>query len=197
MLEVKTVLPAIATMLAAVIAALVAFVTSVLSKEHKVSEFRQLWIDSLRDDISKFLSVTNVLAAMLEAKLKKVSGSDRQKVIEEFCLEFREELIESESVSNRILLRLNDEEHKALIDGVKQLEKSFFLGQDVVLPEIDLLVEEFRSLLKSEWGRVKNGEAVFVAMKRFSMWFTIIGLLAVIAYTGFYIYGIVTAMSGS
>lgn len=197
MLELKTALPAIATILAAGIAALVAFVISVLSKEHKISEFRQIWIDSLREDVSKFFSTTNILAAMLQAKLKVVNASDRQKTIEDFCVEYRDLLIESESLCNRILLRLNDKEHETLINGIQALETSFFHGQDVVIPEIQQLVCAFRTLLKSEWTKVKKGEAVFVAMKRFSMWFAIVGLSCVVAFSGLYIYRVITAMAGS
>jgi hypothetical protein len=44
-----------ATVLAALIAASITFLISVFTKEAKVSEFRQAWIESLRNDLAKFV----------------------------------------------------------------------------------------------------------------------------------------------
>lgn len=47
---------AVATVVASLITGTIALVNLTLSKEQKVSEFRQPWIDGLRDDLSKFVS---------------------------------------------------------------------------------------------------------------------------------------------
>jgi hypothetical protein len=51
-------LPILGPIVAAVIAGAVAFLASVFSKEQKTSEFRQAWIDSLRNDLSELISIT-------------------------------------------------------------------------------------------------------------------------------------------
>lgn len=47
---------AIGPIIAAIIGAVVALVSLIISKESKLSEFRQAWIDSLRQEIADFLS---------------------------------------------------------------------------------------------------------------------------------------------
>jgi hypothetical protein len=49
-------IPLLATISAALIAGYFSFVTLINSKEQKTSEFRQNWIDSLRNDIAEFTS---------------------------------------------------------------------------------------------------------------------------------------------
>ncbi len=43
----------------ALIAVFVSFIGLVISKEQKTSEFRQTWIDKIRDDISDFMGQLN------------------------------------------------------------------------------------------------------------------------------------------
>jgi hypothetical protein len=45
--------------LVAFIAGIVSFVGLVISKENKISEFRQTWIDELRKDISDYIAYTD------------------------------------------------------------------------------------------------------------------------------------------
>lgn len=52
--------------LAAVIAGAFSSLSLVMSKEQKVSEFRQDWINSLREDICKFVSAIVHLSAVYE-----------------------------------------------------------------------------------------------------------------------------------
>lgn len=56
---------AIATVVATLITGVIAIVNLTLSKEQKVSDFRQSWIDGLRDDLSKFLSGARFVAVSL------------------------------------------------------------------------------------------------------------------------------------
>jgi len=51
-------LPILGPIVAVVIAGAVAFLASVFSKAQKTSEFRQAWIDSLRNDLSELISIT-------------------------------------------------------------------------------------------------------------------------------------------
>jgi len=47
---------AIGPIIAAIIGAVVTLASLIISKESKLSEFRQAWIDSLRQEIADFLS---------------------------------------------------------------------------------------------------------------------------------------------
>ena len=49
----------IVPILVAFIAGIVSFIGLVISKENKISEFRQTWIDELRKDISDYIAYTD------------------------------------------------------------------------------------------------------------------------------------------
>lgn|SRR6266446_644807 len=51
--------PAIGAVMAAIIAAGISFLVTVLAKEQKTSEFRQAWIDALRKDLSEFIATVD------------------------------------------------------------------------------------------------------------------------------------------
>ena len=59
-------MPLVAALLAGAIAAL----TLIVNKENKISEFRQAWIDGLREDLTNFLSASRTFTrALQEIKL--------------------------------------------------------------------------------------------------------------------------------
>jgi len=58
---------AIATLVAALIAAAISFVNLTLTKELKTSEFRQAWIDDLREELAEFFGASRAFARAVEA----------------------------------------------------------------------------------------------------------------------------------
>lgn len=186
MADITPSLPALATITAAAIAGVVAFIISVLTKEHRISEFRQSWIDSLRNDISELLSLFNLLAAAFDREAKLCG--DKNKTLDEHWTKHHADLVNVQTLTNRVVLRLNKKEHSVLIGKLAELEDSLGKGQAVAVPIIDGIMAEVASLLKLEWERVKKGETVFQALKRFSFWFTCLGLIAVILSLFYYIY---------
>lgn len=186
MADITPSLPALATITAAAIAGVVAFIISVLTKEHRISEFRQSWIDSLRNDISELLSLFNLLAAAFDREAKLYG--DKNKALDEHWTKHHADLVNVQTLTNRVVLRLNKKEHSVLIGKLAELEDSLGKGQAVAVPIIDGIMAEVSSLLKLEWERVKKGETVFQALKRFSFWFTCLGLIAVILSLFYYIY---------
>jgi len=186
MADITPSLPALATITAAAIAGVVAFIISVLTKEHRISEFRQSWIDSLRNDISELLSLFNLLAAAFDREAKLCG--DKNKALDEHWTKHHADLVNVQTLTNRVVLRLNKKEHSVLIGKLAELEDSLGKGQAVAVPIIDGIMAEVASLLKLEWERVKKGETVFQALKRFSFWFTCLGLIAVILSLFYYIY---------
>jgi hypothetical protein len=156
--------------IAAIIAGAIAFLASVLAKENKVSELRQAWIDSLRNDLSEMVSIWTVMIDVCRSKIE--DGEDWEKV-EKFLLDKYEHLARFEAAQARIELRLNPDEHQALIGLVRGLGDNLF---DVVSAEVAThdamvrtLVSEGQRVLKREWRRVKRGEIIYAATKWISL----------------------------
>lgn len=170
-------LPLVSTITAAAIAGVVAFVISVLTKEHKVSEFRQSWIDSVRNDVSELLAKFHLLEAAFD--IEAGAAVDKSKALSDFWARHYSELVDIQTLVNRVVLKLNRKEHSGLIGKLGQLEKSLSKGHAVSLPIIDEIMIETSSVLKVEWERVKSGEYVFQALKRFSYWFAVVGLVVI------------------
>ena len=59
----QTVLVGVGAVVAALIAAAASFVSMISSKEEKVSEFRQVWINNIREEISEFLALLKIVSA--------------------------------------------------------------------------------------------------------------------------------------
>jgi len=56
------------TIVAAVIAAIISLLGLIISKENKVSEFRQAWIDSLREEIAAVITHAHAVHGAYLAK---------------------------------------------------------------------------------------------------------------------------------
>ncbi|MBN3758549.1 hypothetical protein G3N95_36955 [Paraburkholderia sp. Tr-20389] len=156
---------AIGSIIAAAIAGLVVFISTVLTKEQKTSEFRQTWIDEIRKDISQFISGTTEVVALYSAK--KNNQDSQVKFLEDnFKL-----LHELQSIEHRILLRLNPREHSHLIQQVASFRSNVlnaYNGSGTKAEEQRLtgeLMESTKVVLKSEWERVKKGEPAFRIVK--------------------------------
>lgn len=172
---------AIGAIVAAIIGAMISLVSLVISKESKVSEFRQAWIDSLRSELSAFASNLNALcdANMIDFG----SPAERFEKMKEHTTKLNESLFS-------VALRLNVAEEtseKVKMSMVK-------LAQSVKNPDcfekhqfdIDQVnfIENANALLKQEWKRVKAGEPVYKWTRRISA-FTIAALSVgiIIAFT--------------
>lgn len=160
---------AIATVVAAVIAGLISVVTLTLTKEQKTSEFRQAWIDGLRQDLSEFFASARAMTRAFEEFAKFGSqyesmpftmpptqiGAIRQAVAVAF---YRIKLrLNAEETEHKELLRLltliSDEQNQQL------LAQSFDANK--VLQVVETAAEYARPVLKAEWKRVKQGEPQF------------------------------------
>jgi hypothetical protein len=94
-----------ATIIGASIAAVVALVGLVASNEQKTSEFRQAWIDGLRNDLATYLSRIN---AAYDAKSAGFA------IKPELWKVVREDMASMNGASSRIKLRLNHKEKPSL-----------------------------------------------------------------------------------
>ncbi len=159
---------AIATLVAALIAAAMSFVNLTLNKEQKTSEFRQAWIDALREDLSIFFGCCRAFARASEEfhKLGEEHEKSPFKIDNQKISDIRHQIAE---VYSRIILRLNPEEpeHEELLRLMKRAideqNKSFAEQQDSAktMQAIQIATEYARPLIKKEWIRVKEGELPF------------------------------------
>ncbi|WP_157681968.1 hypothetical protein [Burkholderia ubonensis] len=174
---------AVGSIVAAAIAGLVVFVSTVLTKEQKTSEFRQTWIDELRKDISQFISGATEVTALYRSKAGK--PDEQKKFIDDNF-----ELIQGlQSVEHRIVLRLNPKEHAELIRQVSNFRGGLiaaYAGGNRKSEEERLtkeLLDTTKSVLSEEWKRVKRGEPTFRIVKWIAVVaFGILGLWLVHAY---------------
>ncbi len=152
------------TILAVLITAVVSYVGLIISKENKISEFRQAWIDELRKDICDYIAFS-LQHAFHYSNLR---GSNKETARELINKHFSEESHVVDSLYTRIILRLNntpeyDDIRKTLNDSYKCYAD--LLNRDNLSSELSALTETLRykasALLKDEWEVVKKGEPVF------------------------------------
>lgn len=156
-------IPLVGAIAVALIGGGISLALAILTKDQKTSEFRQAWIDALRDDVSKLVAHMSVVKSISNI-VKEMREDEKQK----FILSKQEHFIETGVVVTRIRLRLNRTKDKKLIDLVAKMEG---LGKD---PEaydqrVEDIVVEAQSVLKTEWKRVKRGEWSFRLLKYFSL----------------------------
>lgn len=162
-----------ATVMAALLTGAVAALTLIVNKENKVSEFRQAWIDGLREDLANFLSASRTCTrAVEEARYAKNQTFNNLVPLDEATTaKLRHQVAEC---VYRIKLRLNDKEEphiklEVLIKASTDLVSCYFSGTSneasEVLTGIEAAAQQAREVLKTEWTRVKKGEPIYRAAK--------------------------------
>lgn len=169
--------PLVGGIITSVIAALVSLVAVILSKDQKTSEFRQAWIDALRDDVSKFVGIATALISAAEIVNKK-----EDKEISEYLLSKVNELGEGEFLLSRIRLRLNPKEHSELIGLIKWLQDDNSVTRKMLAQKVELMVDLVQLELKKEWERVKRGERSYRILKYSSAAFVLSSLAGSLGY---------------
>ena len=162
-------LTAIATLVAALITAAVSFVSLTLTKEQKTSDFRQAWIDALREELASFLAAARAFARSVE--ILNTYGPDYKdktalRISDEKIGDLRYQAAESLC---KIQLRLNpnEPEHQELLRLLRRAvsEQNAMLinktGIEETMKAIEMASEYAQPVLKKEWERVKNGELPF------------------------------------
>ena len=162
------------TVLGAIIAAAITAILSLLgliiSKEQKVSEFRQQWIDSLRNEVSALLGCTESVIQHARAIKKDVSSKSTTSVNNaELFEKIKDDVKEAERLYHQIQLRINPKEHENILSVLEEMRQAF--QSDGLPPDDELhlleqkLIKITQSILKEEWTKVKDGEPVFRAAK--------------------------------
>ena len=178
--------------MAALIAGGVAYVVAVLSKEQKTSEFRQAWIDALRSDIADLIAGRTEVALAISAKLKY--GQDKAEILE-FLFKQYPDLVSTKAKYHRILLRLNPSKHRTLIAALKRLEdiEPLQADEDLVTHAATEVIGHAQLILKAEWKRVKQGEAVYQWTKRVAIGIMVLAVVVIVCVAGIRAYGEIAA----
>lgn len=184
-IPVNTLIPA-GVIIASTIAGVFSFVSLVLSKEQKVSEFRQQWIDSLRDDISDFIGNVVVLAEM---KLKNRINKQVNNRPEFSSSEIKDCQTATSIAYTNIILRLNPSDKSIFVNNlIKHLDEVRDFASEGkwndINGKIDNVRDDSQKLLKEEWDRVRRGEPIFVWSKRFAL----ITFISTFIFGGHFIY---------
>lgn len=163
----------------------------VASKENKVSEFRQLWINSLRDELKTLLACARVVI--------RSAQEQRNGPVENKSMEFTPSKIQdirykfAESF-HAIELRLNpdQEDHNELIrllNSVKNQTQAFISDNSATpalsINAIELSVKQGAKVLKSEWITVKTGELAYRKALRLTDTFLVIFVICLLAFVIF------------
>jgi hypothetical protein len=136
---------------ASLLATGVALLSVLITNQSKVSEFRQRWIDALRED-----------AATLITHMRFVHGS---KILNESSMNLSESYIQLNQVMTRIRLRLNpkEKESQAIIAAMNKM--SSIGHHPSQIPNVAEFQEQFvvavQKVLRKEWKRVKYGEPLY------------------------------------
>jgi len=142
------------------IAVFVSFVSLIITKENKTSEFRQKWIDTIRDDIAKLMGSLNQYIVIYIAE-NPITQEEKT----EYLKRNIQNLNEISTLIHSIKLKLNPEKDDDLLMILYHIER--FIGDPTKLEisEYDELVGTLAMkshfLLKQEWTRVKKGEPIF------------------------------------
>jgi len=186
----------VATVVAALISGMIALVSLTLSKEQKISEFRQAWIDGLRNDLGFFLSSLRVLARV--ANVRVIYGPEIAQFKFPHTPEHMSQLrVSASEALFHIMLRLNPEEntHGELLRLLRVAQASCDAIDPAhpnaveTLNALEAAAEYARPVLKTEWNRVKAGEPAF---RRLRFWLLpviivlSVGLAAFIAFARFH-----------
>lgn len=147
------------TILTAIIGTSAATIGIVLAKDAKVSEFRQQWIDGLRDDISNFIAATTEIYDTRRFIIPATTPStDRMTIL-------APKKLVANSLTSRIFLRLDMDtpSHVRLNTSVMKLVTTSKSGTDdgEMMENVSELHDEAALVLDEAWERVKKGETRF------------------------------------
>lgn len=171
---------ALGAIVAALLTGTFSFVSLINQKEGKISEFRQAWIDSIRDDLAILLSCIEnisgdwqVIRLEEEKKEKPFQGSDW---LNKFHAFVRDDAVRFYEAHQRILMRLNEDEHSELIDELRQAreyisDKDLLYDKNALRKKTDKILQQAQAILKNEWEVVKAGEKAYRRAKNTSIVF--------------------------
>jgi len=170
--------------IAALIAGVFSYLNLVISKEQKVSEFRQAWINELRQEISRYVAAIIFLAQANDTWEKDTS---RTVAWHDHFMAMQPSVDSASVAYTSIVLRLNPEDPDQHLGGLNSTFLSTLESCRTATREsrygdartlADQLQVNARPILKAEWERVKSGEPVYRWTKRIAATLFVASVLA-------------------
>ncbi|UPW18752.1 hypothetical protein M0C34_00315 [Agarivorans sp. TSD2052] len=167
------------TIFAAFLAGTFSYFNLINSKEQKVSEFRQAWIDAFRCELATLVSSVFFIA-YYQSITKTHSASDIEASHKNYV-----------SACAGLLTRINAQDpdiatnhiNTVFLERLDELQTAFN-KQDYVQVKVlaNFLVDSSKPLLKAEWNRVKRGEKAYRRTKFFAGALCLFGLLTSVLF---------------
>lgn len=176
-----TALIGMGAVLAAFVSGIFSYINLVVGKDQKTSEFRQQWIDAVRNDIAEFVSLAINLKDAARIYKKEFDNTNYPPAFNEIHKTIKDDVHKFGITLNRIKLRLNGRKD---VNTINRLTEFFQMANssEVTTTQLNIkaeaLISEFQGILKNEWERVKAGEPAYRATKYVSI--SIISLITVI-----------------
>ncbi len=177
----QNMLSVVGVIVAALIAGGVAYLTAVLSKENKTSEFRQAWIDAIRNDVAEYVGAIETVASF-QARILTAQGGE---AVVAYVRSLDPDLRRLSGTYYRICLRLNPNEHFELLQAVREVYVFSAPNLDVIKyseERVERVVNASNAVFRAEWKRVKRGEPTFWITKYVAL---AVALAAAVAFFGF------------
>ena len=160
---------AMGAVVAALIAGAFSFVNLTLNKEQKTSEFRQAWIDGLREDLATFFAGARAMARATEEQRTAIARGSSNSTFPMTGEKVSDIRYQAAETRYRIQLHLNPKEleHNELLRLMQvaiAAQNGFFKGSGDMastLTAVDNAAAYAPQILKTEWERVKKGELAF------------------------------------
>jgi hypothetical protein len=177
-----TIYIAFGAVVAAIITAIISIVSSVITKETKISELRQHWINELRQELSKLISLVNKLSVTWY-----LTEDKSEEVRKKWLFDHTKEVQEIDELTYRLRMRLNPEEDDKLIKLISCLEKLAsnalkLENRDELDKAYELYTNESQRVLKREWTKVKDGEDSYKKIIQYSKAVVITSFVIVISF---------------
>ncbi|WP_269915067.1 hypothetical protein [Acinetobacter sp. HY1485] len=150
---------AIGAITAASIAAIIAFITMVVTKENSVSQFRQDWIKEIRSELIEFIYSLKELDSVEKSAANKPSTkeyeTEKKLIIEKIHVAYLKIRLKLSG------MQTHDKKLLTHVDALYINFENFLSGTSSDLTDDRTNYEVIDIFLKKEWERVKGGEKWF------------------------------------
>jgi len=139
-----------------------ALITTFISRAQTISEFRQKWIDDVRDNFTLFLNeADNYSDAVLDIApdgTRADTSNEKRKLLHQIH-------------KIKLYLNIEETEHQKLLEKLSEILKliSNFESQEKYENLREEVTKEMQSILKNEWNRVRDGEWLWKVKKYIKM----------------------------
>lgn len=185
----STALIGIGAILAAFVSGVFSYINLVIGKDQKTSEFRQQWIDAIRNEISEFISLAINLKDAARIYKLEANINNNPAEFSKIHNTIKDDINKLGMAHIRIKLRLNRIKNIGTISRLTEfysMANSSNVNSEQLNVKANELILEFQDVLKTEWERVKSGELAYRVTKYVALLFVLvtISFLVMIVFFG-------------